>query len=987
MSTFPFLRPREEVANKEESSKHLTNLENGEYDLVLTSTLAQKLLGHEDDATIRPALLQSCEEDWSACISRRVPLCLGDGASTTEEDLVIVALAALNAFLQSNVTGPPLQWLSTNIVYPKELCENPQKLETLRSQLIASLTADGEAVYRLTPHVELFCLARCLLNHPLIVKEDSITRWARLQINFWHQRLLSDNAASLQEKIYNDLEYLDRILLNQKTTYSKEARIRFLLERAAIHTHHGFDAKAREDLTSAARERKFEFALTGRLGKRTKYQEKELSQLVVLAKSEEERSATQNTAKIEDANGIAKSSSVESSANPTKPQNLDLNDDTLLESISFSKSLSATPIVLREQNLPPALASLDPADQPTLSPLDSIILLALASSITNTSPQDGLTREETLPYATRVLEGGSTNWQIYTQALLVRSRIEGYRSRTVERGVLQLQALVDQVIAETTNSQLLTESSDGVKDSNKALPSTFLPLSKPSESAPVSERLEYIHQLASSTRWILEAELAARWVSLGGLRTALEIYERLEMWAEAALCWAAVDREDKARRIIRRQLFESTSVDGEITVSPSIVSADDEDNENEEYLGEELSALPADAPRLFCILGDIDNSPSLYDRAWDVSKNHYARAQRSLGKYHLLNRDLSKANEAYTKSLKIHPLDPKTWFALGCVRLELQDWRGAVDAFGRTVQNEESDAEAWSNLAAALLRLPSSVTLGSSDIPSSDLDHQQEDLMDEEGVILKKVDSQKHVREAFVALKRAAALKRDSYRIWQNLLGVSATLSPPPYSDIIIAQSRIIELRSNVEGEGCIDIEIVEGLVRHFIASSPDASVGEDITPRHEGAGEGPGRRRLGLERTVVDLVRNKISPLITSSRRLWLLVAKLDLYLQRPLATLEAYEKAWRVTLNQPGWEKGSQEAEKVWKDVMDATIELADAYESLGERKREKGMGEGELVCKSWKFKARSAIGGVLGRGREAWEGSEGWEILEGRSRELRR
>jgi hypothetical protein len=36
------------------------------------------------------------------------------------------------------------------------------------------------------------------------------------------------------------------------------------------------------------------------------------------------------------------------------------------------------------------------------------------------------------------------NWMIYTMALLLRSRLESNRSRTVERSVLQLQALVDQ---------------------------------------------------------------------------------------------------------------------------------------------------------------------------------------------------------------------------------------------------------------------------------------------------------------------------------------------------------------------------------------------------------------------------------------------------------------------------------------------------------------------------------------------------------------
>ena len=80
-----------------------------------------------------------------------------------------------------------------------------------------------------------------------------------------------------------------------------------------------------------------------------------------------------------------------------------------------------------------------------------------------------------------------------------------------------------------------------------------------------------------------------------------------------------------------------------------------------------------------------------------------------------------------------------------------------MDAFSRTVKIEEEDAEAWSNLAVALLRLP--VT-----------EQNQSSANDSEVGVDELVDSQKNVKSAFVAFKRGAKLKRDSYRIWQNLL-------------------------------------------------------------------------------------------------------------------------------------------------------------------------------------------------------------------------
>lgn len=957
-------------------------LENGDFYSVLNSPLARTLLGHEklpSDSSTEDESLKGAENDWPSFLSWRASQLIEDtpigSAPSLPEELYLIGSAAFHAFLQANVTGPPLSWRSADLIFPQWLLNKAGNLNELRRQLISSLSVDGESAYRLIPNVELFCLAKVLLNHIVIVGENEERVWGRLRANFWHQRMLSESALGLQKRIYADLDCLDFKISAQDLLM----RAKFLVERANIHIHHGFDTKTREDLLHAARLRGFDFALTGRLGKRTKFQEKEISQLVVLARSAESGIAKNPSIDKKIPNATAKDSPTEISAPSTKPQDLDLNDDTLLESISFSRTPADLLAYQDQDQIPSSLASLDPANQPTLQPLDSIILLALASSITNTSPQDGLSREETLPYATRVISGGSTNWQVYTQALLVRSRLERYRSRTVERGVLQLQAIVDQVIADTTPLDLSQEPNTS-DSSGIAASTTFLPRPKTSESAPVSERLLYIHQLASPTRWGLEAELASRWVSLGGLRTALDIYQRLEMWAEVALCWAANDREDKAREIVYHQLYGRQPAISEDEIFEDTSTADEQDDV-------ELDPLPIDAPRLFCILGDLDKSPAAYERAWEVSGNRYARAQRSLGKLWFARGNLSKADEAYVKALRMNPQNHPTWFALGCVRLQLEDWAGGVDAFGRAVQIEDHDAESWSNLAAALSRLPAEESLDKPENRASKPEATNggfSAVTDMDDLNRPAADPQKHTRQAFVALKRAALLKRDSYRIWQNLLNVSVKLSPPPYADIIVAQTRIIDLRSKTEGEGCVDIDVVEGLLAHLIASSSQPGESEESEKETSGpAGRG---RRPGFEKMTIDLIQKRIIPLITTSRRLWLLSAKLSLHLQHPSAALSAYEKAWRVTLNKPGWESGSKGAEPLWKEVVEATIELVDAYESLGERKREGGLGEGELVCKDWKFKGRSAVRSVMGRGKGGWEGDAGWEVLENRMRELK-
>ena len=948
----------------------------------------RSLLDHNyEEAGFKAITLSACEGDWSQFLIQRIHRLLQQQppGSSTEHDLLSLANLAFNSFLQTNVTGPPLSYNPADGVLPSSLFQRTNtSVEQLQRRLISSLSIDGEAIYPLIPHIELFCLAKCIFNHPSMT-QDLALRLARLRVNFWHQRLLTENSPSLQVALYDDLLLIGDDIFISRVSPSVISPAQFLLERATIHIHHGFDQRARADIEQAARERSFHYALTGRLGKRTKYQDKALSQLVVLAKSSDDHEAVQSG--DHPTSDTGKTGAGPSVMPQAVPQKLTLEDDTLLESIAFTQAATGSPNSQQSNQLHSSLESLDPGNQPLLQPLDAIILLATASSITNTSPSDGLTREGTLPYAERVISGGSSNWQVYTQALLVRSQIEGHRSRTIERGVLQLQAVVDQVIAETSPSG---SSEDDVPPA-KTASSTFLPQSKSSGSASASERLRYIHQLAFPPRWKLEADLADRWVSIGGLRTALEIYERLQMWAEVALCWAANHREDKARKIIRHQLYTSV-----VTASTKKLLEDNEHNDVGDN-GLERDPLPTDAPRLFCILGDLERSTTAYERAWEVSNQRYARAQRSLGKYYSTSGELNKADIAYSKSLKVNPQNHAIWFALGCVRLQQENWPGAVQAFGRAVQVEDNDAESWSNLAVALLNHPPEISLGDSETSEAKLDKlscNTDDMAEEDdkGSDRPVTDPQKHIREAFVALKRAAALKRESFRIWQNLLSVSVKLSPPPYTDIMIAQTRLIELLGTVEGERCVDVEIVEALVAHLVIAYPRLPTDDDTMGYdHSQAQEGGANRasvppRVGYERMITDLIQKKITPLITSSRRLWLVTAKLSLYLQHPSATLSAYEKAWRVTLNQPGWESGTQDARSAWTQVVESTIDLLDGYESLGERLREDGMGAGELVAKDWRFKARSAVRSVLARAKSGWEGDDGYEVLSERLQGLK-
>ena len=904
---------------------------------VLRLPLAQKVLGHH----------LSLDEDslpFAVGVVSRIDFLLRNPENVIP--LAEIGNAAHNAFLQSNVTGPPLSFDSAETIIPKAYQASSTSLSELRQQLLQDLSIDGEAIYQLVPNIELFWLAKRVLSHDAIADLKDGRR-QRARTNFVHQRLLFEESETLRELIYSDLDVVDQSLLGQDA--NAKTRADFLIERAAIHIYYGHDGEAREDLGRAAKLRPFVFALTGRLGKRTKFQQFDLSQLVVLARSAESTSAdrTQN----------GETENVTAIMDQSKPDSLALNDDTLLESISFTKKekTSSLPSVEDEASLPTTLASLDPADQPLLSAEDSIILLSIASSITNKSPSDGLTREETLPYAVRVLEGGSSNWQIYTQALLLRSRIEGYNSRTAERGLLQLQALVDQVIADTTAANA---------DGSSETPATFLPRPKATESAPAEERLKYIYPLAPPFRWTLEAELAQRWVSMGGLRSALDIYERLQMWPEVALCFAATDQEQKAIYTVRKLLFQP---------SPSGITDD--------FSGPEIPTLPPDAPRLFCILGDLEPTLSIqhYTRSWQISNNRYARAQRSLGRLYTKQKSYTLAAESYKLALHITRLNASTWFALGCVQLELEDYAGAASSFTQMIQIEEDDAEGWSNLAVALLKLPIDTDTTKPPHSSSPTTSPEDPYFTTPPI------KPWHNRFAALrALQRATALKPTDARLWDNLLTVSISLPPSitPWPLILQSQSHLLTLRAS---ESAIDIPILTRLVTHVVTTTPSPT------------------SQNSLASQVTSMMHTQITPLITTQPDLWYQVSRLARWRHRPAAALEAEEKGWRTATARPG----AYETHDAFARMVQATLRLVDAYRELGPLGREEGAtttttaGGGDQwstgagaaeqvsteagsavavpVAKDWPFKARSAVRSVTGKGRSGgFEDSEAMRRL---------
>ena len=616
----------------------------GDFKAYLCSPLAKEVLALRSDAL----------NDLSLPIKNWFDFSVPSSGGDYEQELVrlLTAVACLGAYLQANWTGPDPD------VHPLSLLDIPAEKqssiteEILQQKAIAELAYAGEPAYHLAPATFLFRLAQILLDLPY--RHAKSAEWWRMRVWNVHAQLLAEPVAFPSVA----LEDLEDSLADEPDLVGQ-----LRLERGLLDHRQSNDRAALECFVRAARATGLRYELTGALGRRTKFQQTDLTQLVLLAESRD-RSGDG----IVEKRGVGVEEEVSRRVTVTQgaadelakklPETLALNDDTLLEHTEFTSSNPAA-----SGSRP---GHLDPSNQPSLHPLDQCILLSLCLNVRNTSPAHGLTTEQMTPYVARVI-AHPENWSVHTMALLLRSRLEAHRTRTVERSTLQLQALIDQMPT--------------------------------ADSAP-AERLRFLHALPLPSKWELERELALRFLSLGVVKSALEIFERLEMWEEAVRCWQSIEQRDRALSVVQ-DLLAGRRAEAEAVLARGKASA----------TGPRRAVLDAAREaKLWCLLGELEpeRAREHFERAWVVSGETSGRAMRSLGGYFFAREEYAEAVRCLRRAVTINPLFSRSWFILGCACIREEDWEGAREAFVRCVTIDDEDAESWNNLASVYLRMKNS---------------------------------------------------------------------------------------------------------------------------------------------------------------------------------------------------------------------------------------------------------------------------------------
>ena len=372
--------------------------------------------------------------------------------------------------------------------------------------------------------------------------------------------------------------------------------------------------------------------LTAAMGKRTKYQKFEHAQMYLLAKStlvpdsqikKEEPSESKQSAyrlvekpPIDPEDGGSSWIHAEWELGRRVVSEVEGGNEAAVREVMLdSQDGGAVENILLEGGPKFTIEQLNKDKGGTLHPVDQAVILSLCLDVSNNNPVDGLTYEEMFPYMERVLMQAE-NWMIHSTALLERSWLEFEKRRTMDRAMLQIQALLDQHTTKLTLTQ-----------------STYKCIE---ESAPAQDRLAYIHCIVYPSQYELKRDLAFRYLKGCVFQSALSLFRELELWDEVVTCYQLLEKPQRAELVVRERLKYS------------------------------------ETPYMLTALGDLTGKTEYYERAWAISNHRYCRAKRTLARVYYDRKEYRTFLLHIDEALAVQPLVPKSWYLKGiaCMHLE-----------------------------------------------------------------------------------------------------------------------------------------------------------------------------------------------------------------------------------------------------------------------------------------------------------------------------
>ncbi|TRY90783.1 hypothetical protein DNTS_028649 [Danionella cerebrum] len=298
-----------------------------------------------------------------------------DQRGDREVALLAVAVACLNLFAQSNWTGPPAE-LPVSDFLPKALLHN------LSQSVLSSLQLDGESVYSLASSPILLLVTKVILvNCGGKLESLQLLPWWTLRYVALHQQILEERSLQLSNLMLSCIQKGKKAHIQQcqplvceceelfHCSAHRNLAILFHLECSySCLTYYEY-RRAKEHLHTARNLTGLDINMTGALGKRTRFQENFLAQLVLDVKRRDNPSVSSS-----------ESPSILPTPNELLPKDHQLSDDTVLNQIN--------------------LAEPSEHELPDLSAEEQALILATCIDFQKNNPVHKLNDEELLAFTT-----------------------------------------------------------------------------------------------------------------------------------------------------------------------------------------------------------------------------------------------------------------------------------------------------------------------------------------------------------------------------------------------------------------------------------------------------------------------------------------------------------------------------------------------------------------------------------------------------------
>ena len=560
----------------------------------------------------------------------------------SKEEYILTFILLLYIYLKENIWGPSFTFIkeTEKVDYEKELFKiNENYFNRLtkndkilrEEEIYKALDIFNEDIYKHSHYIIFYYLPLYFLYninkdkdlfHLKLIEDDinknnkyiSLLLWKIRLLKLWN-KLIIFPIDSLNKEIESLYE---KFFIIEKSDISETIKGELLIEKSFNYIRYYNYKKCTNTIEEAKNKLKLDISLTGKYGKKTKYQTFSNPILVVDVKTNENK--VQNQQKN---NGS------------TDNVNDNINNNISLDSVRKDNPLLERPFLV------------DPEEEKKYSSQiitinDQIYLCALLNYLYKGLPDEDINREIILSYSEKGLKT-SFDWLVFSKLLLHRSLAESKSTKKIERSLLQIETLCNQF--------------------------------QDREPSPYT-RMQKSFIVDYPLIFSLKKLYADSYMTYGAFRTAYSIFMELYMYEDAIKCLYASNDKENAEKLANEVISKHPEpgvycILGELKNDKDLFLKALEISNNKYP-----RALRCLGRYYYAVEKNFSKAKEYYEKAMSINPS-FPSIWFSLGMIYISEKNFGKALVCFSKILTNDESNGEVWGNMGVCFIQLNKFKEA----------------------------------------------------------------------------------------------------------------------------------------------------------------------------------------------------------------------------------------------------------------------------------------------------------------------